>query len=68
MDLETYWLLSILFGSIGIGYFLYGRRQRRLAPSIAGALLCVYPYFISSAIPMIVIGVGLVVLPYFVRQ
>ncbi len=58
-------IAGILAGAIGTGYFIYGRRQTRIAPMVAGALLCVYPYFVDGLLWLIVIGVALMVLPYF---
>jgi hypothetical protein len=44
MDIGTILMLSILFGSIGAGYFLYGKKQRQVVPLLTGIALCVYPY------------------------
>jgi hypothetical protein len=32
MDMGTTLMLSILFGSIGAGYFLYGKKQQQFVP------------------------------------
>jgi hypothetical protein len=63
------WLLlwGLLFGSIGIGYFVYGKRQREFLPLLCGLSLMIFPYFVSSSIVMIAIGITLMALPYFVR-
>lgn len=58
-------IAGILAGAIGTGYFIYGRRQTRIAPMVAGVLLCVYPYFVDGLLWLIVIGVALMALPYF---
>jgi hypothetical protein len=39
------WTVS---GSIGLGLFLYGKKQRRVPHLAAGVLLMVFPYFVSS--------------------
>jgi hypothetical protein len=51
---------SGLFSLIGSAVFLYGRRQRRGAPTIVGVALMVYPYFVSTALG--VVGVGALLL------
>jgi hypothetical protein len=56
--------LGFVFSAIGVGYFIYGRKQVRIATSIAGALLCVYPYFVGSALWMCVIGGALMAVPF----
>jgi len=60
-------IFGLLFGSIGIGFFVYGKRQRAVVPLVCGVALMIFPYFVSSAILLVVIGVALVALPYFVR-
>ena len=35
--------LGVLAGAVGMGYFIYGKRQAKYVPMIAGVLLCVYP-------------------------
>lgn len=60
-------LWGLLFGSIGIGFFVYGRRQRALVPLICGLALMVFPYFVANTILLVAIGVALMTIPYFVR-
>jgi hypothetical protein len=60
-------IFGLLFGSIGIGFFVYGKRQRAVVPLVCGVALMIFPYFVSSAILLVAIGVALVALPYFVR-
>lgn len=58
---------GVLFGSVGFGYFLYGRKQRAVVPLVCGIALMVFPYFISNAVLLIAIGVALASVPYFFR-
>jgi hypothetical protein len=58
---------ALLFGSIGLGYLVYGRRQRAVVPLICGLLLMIYPYFVSSTILLVAFGVVLMAIPYFIR-
>jgi len=51
---------SMLFGSIGIGVFIYGKKQASAKPMVIGILLMVYPYFISNAIALFAIGILLI--------
>lgn len=60
-------LLSLLFGSIGLGFFIYGRKQHAVVPLLCGLALMVVPYFIPNAWFLFVIGAVLVAIPYFVR-
>ena len=57
-------LISILFGSIGAGMLLYGRKQIEPRYIVAGMLLMVYPYFIPGAIANLLIGVAITAAPF----
>ena len=56
--------IGILAGAIGVGYFMYGKRQTKFVPLIAGMALCVYPYFVDSVLWLVVIGVVLMAAPF----
>jgi hypothetical protein len=58
---------GLIFGSIGMGYIVYGRKQANIMALLAGVGLCVFPYFINSVWISIAIGVGFVLLPFLVR-
>lgn len=60
-------LWAVLFGAIGLGFFTYGKRQREVVPLLCGVALFIFPYFISNAYILVIIGACLVVLPYFIR-
>lgn len=60
-------LWSLLFSSIGLGYFVYGKKQKAAVPLLSGLGLMIYPYFVSSTILLGAIGAALIALPYFVR-
>jgi len=60
-------LLGVLFGSLGLGYCVYGRRQRALVPFLAGLLLIVLPYLVANLAALIAAGVVLAALPFVVR-
>jgi len=59
-------LLSVVFGAIGMAYFVYGKRQQRLMPLLAGAGLCVYTFFVSGALPTLGVGAVLTALPFLI--
>jgi len=67
MDSEAIMLWSVLFSGIGLGFFMYGKKQRAVVPLFTGISLFIYPYFISSVAMLIIIGIILIALPYFVR-
>ena len=58
----TWLLLSGLFSLVGIAVFMYGRRAQLIAPTVVGACLMAYEYFVNSYVALIGIGVALLVL------
>ena len=64
---ESWLLWGLLFGSIGFGFFMYGRKQKAPVPLICGLALMFFPYFVSNTMLLVAIGVALIVIPYFVR-
>ncbi len=60
-------LWGLLFSSIGMGFFIYGKKQTRTVPLVCGIVLMVSPYFVPSTIWLVAIGVVLCAISYFVR-
>lgn len=63
----TQLFLGVIFSSIGLGYFLYGKKQKMTVPFATGLTLMIFPYFIESSIFLSMIGIALSMLPYFLR-
>jgi hypothetical protein len=66
MTEATIWW-GLLFGSIGLGFFWYGKKQRSPIPMVCGLALMIYPYFIGNTLLLVAIGVVLIAIPYFIR-
>ncbi len=58
---------GLLFGSIGLGYAMYGKAQRMGVPLACGVALMVFPYLVSNGWAMAIIGGVLVAVPWVVR-
>ena len=67
METTSTLFLGVLFGSIGLGFFVYGKKQKAVIPLISGIGLMVFPYFISNIYILIISGIALIVLPYFIK-
>lgn len=66
--MSTPWILwCLLFSSAGLGFLVYGRRQKVVVPLFCGLALMIYPYFVSSTALLVAIGVVLMSIPYFLR-
>ena len=58
----------MLFGLFGLGFFVYGKKQKKVVPLASGLALMVFPYFVSNTLLVVAIGVTLMAIPYFVRK
>ncbi len=60
-------ICGLIFGSIGAGFAIYGKRQKAIVPLCVGVALCVFPYFMENVYLLVLVGVVLMAIPYFVR-
>ena len=60
-------LWGVLFGSIGLGFFIYGKKQRAIVPLMCGLALMAFPYFVSGTVLLVLVGTVLMAIPYFIR-
>ncbi len=60
-------ILALLFGCIGFGYFMYGRRTKNIVARYCGIGMALYPYLASTPWEMLAVGVGLMAVPRFVE-
>jgi len=58
---------GMIFGSIGLGFFIYGKKQKAVVPLLTGIALFVVPYLMPNVYMLVIVGVILVALPYFLR-
>ena len=59
---------GVIFGSIGLGFFVYGKKQKAIIPFISGIGLMVFPYFISNVFFLVVAGIIVVALPFVIKR
>lgn len=55
---------SLIFGTIGMGYFTYGKKQSNFTMLGTGIVLMVYPYVVPGLAMMILVGVALMAVPF----
>ena len=60
-------LWGVVFGAVGMGFFIYGKRQAAPVPLVCGVLLMAFPYFVSNAWATVLVGAALMAVPYFIR-
>jgi len=50
---------ALLFGSVGLAAFVYGKKNASWRPMVIGVVLMVYPYFVEQAWLLYGLGVAL---------
>jgi hypothetical protein len=56
-------LWGVVFSSIGLGYFVYGKKQENPLVRYTGVALMLFPYFIDSSTLLVMVGLALMALP-----
>ena len=60
---------SLVWGSVGLGYFVYGKKQGAWPAMVGGVVMMVLSYIVPSTLLMSLSCIGLMALVYFlVRQ
>jgi len=52
--------VDLIFGSIGLALFGYGKKAERWPQIVAGLLLMVYPYFVDRTVTLFSVGAAIV--------
>ena len=66
MPFPSVLLIGMLAGVFGVAYFVYGKKQAKLVPMVAGVLLCIYPYFIEGVVWLSIVGILLLAAPFVI--
>jgi hypothetical protein len=59
-------IIGMIAGAIGTGYFIYGKRQQKFVPMMAGLMLGLYPFFTSNPWLLALIGAVLMAAPFMI--
>jgi len=60
----SYLFANLFWGSVGFGYWVYGKKQREMMPMIGGAAMIAVSYFVTSWLLMSLICIALMVAVY----
>jgi hypothetical protein len=66
MDATTLFA-GVILSSVGLGYLVYGRKQRNPVALISGVALCGAPYLISNLLLLAAAGVAFMALPFLIE-
>jgi len=59
---------SLIWGAIGVGYFIYGKKQQSFSALIGGILMIVVSCFVGSALGMSLICLLLIAAVYVLAK
>jgi hypothetical protein len=59
--------LMVVFGAVGLGYFIYGKKRGKPIALVSGLTLMIYPYFVTGRLAMVLVGLVLALIPFIVR-
>jgi uncharacterized membrane protein YdcZ (DUF606 family) len=65
---SSFLFASLLWGSVGVGYWIYGKKQREMMPMIGGAAMIGISYLVSSWLLMSLLGLALMVAVYLLMK
>jgi len=61
-------MFSMLFGTVGMGFMMYGKKAGELIPVGVGLGLMIFPYFISNMAILFVVCSALMAVPFVLRS
>ena len=65
---SSFLFASLLWSSIGVGYWIYGKKQRVMAPMLGGAVMVGVSCLVTSWLLMSLIGLALMVGVYLLGK
>jgi len=63
-----YLVASLIWGSVGLGLFIYGKKQQSMLPLFGGLLIIGLSYFIDSALTMSLAALALLGGVYWLKK
>ena len=63
-----YLVASLIWGSVGLGFFIYGKKQQSMVPLFGGLLIIGISYFIDSALYMSLAAIALLSAVYWLKR
>ena len=68
IDANPYHLyVQFLFGLVGAGYFMYGKKSGNMFALCCGLALGVFPYFVDTFWIQCLLGLALAAAPFLIR-
>jgi hypothetical protein len=61
-------IASLIWGSVGMGFFIFGKKQGSMFPLFCGILVMGFSYFIASALYMSLASIAAIVVMFFLKH
>ncbi len=68
MFTSSFLFASLIWGSIGVGYFIYGKRQQSWIAMVGGVVMIAVSYFAGSAWVMSLVCLAIVAAVYVLTK
>ena len=65
---STYLFAAFFWGTIGFGFFIYGKKQKSLAHLLGGIILMGTSYLVKTAVNLSLCGVAIIAGIYILRS
>jgi hypothetical protein len=59
---------SLIWGSVGVGYFIFGKKQSSWPAMVGGVVMVACSYFVGSALLMSLISLGVIAAVYYLLK
>ncbi|MFC1693243.1 amino acid transport protein [Candidatus Latescibacterota bacterium] len=63
-----YLFAALIWGSIGLGFFIYGKKQKSPVPLVCGILLMVASYFAKTPLTLSLFGIAIIAVIYVLKK
>ncbi len=63
-DDGTSMFMTMIWGAIGTGYFIFGKKQSRFTFLLCGVGLMVFPFFVSDFMVSMILGLAMTLAPF----
>jgi hypothetical protein len=60
--------IEFLFGMVGTGYFMYGRKAGNMVALCCGLGLGIFPYFVDRMAFILLVGGSLIAIPFVLKN
>jgi hypothetical protein len=68
MNDTTSLMVSMLFGTVGLGFLVFGKKSGQAIPMCVGVALMIFPYFIPNIAILLTVCILLTAVPFVVRN